>query len=67
MPLVRISLRHGKDAAYKKALVDGIYGAMTQAFGVKRPRSCNHKGIMKRGTMDPPTAEQTSTTNVEIV
>ena len=36
MPLVRISLRHGKDAAYKKALVDGIYGAMSQAFGVPK-------------------------------
>jgi 4-oxalocrotonate tautomerase len=28
MPLVRISLRQGKPAAYRKAILDGIYGAM---------------------------------------
>lgn len=30
-----------------------------QAFGVDCPRSCTHRGIMRCGTMDPPTAEQT--------
>ena len=34
MPLVRISIRRGKDATYKTALVDGIYAAMREAFGV---------------------------------
>ena len=34
MPLVRISIRRGKDATYKTALVDGIYAAMREAFSV---------------------------------
>ncbi len=34
MPLVRISIRRGKAATYKKALVDGIYAAMHETFSV---------------------------------
>ena len=34
MPLVRISLRRGKPAAYRKALIDGVYDAMRTAFDV---------------------------------
>ena len=34
MPLVRISLRRGKSAAYRKAILDGIYDAMRTAFDV---------------------------------
>ncbi|MCE3026649.1 tautomerase family protein [Salinicola sp. DM10] len=34
MPLVRISLRHGKDAAYLQAIRDGVYAALREAFGV---------------------------------
>ena len=34
MPLVRIDLRRGKAATYKKAICDGIYRAMTDSFGV---------------------------------
>jgi 4-oxalocrotonate tautomerase len=34
MPLVRISLRRGKPAAYRKAILDGIYDAMRTAFEV---------------------------------
>ena len=34
MPLVRISLRRGKPAAYRKAVLDGIYDAMRSAFDV---------------------------------
>ena len=34
MPLVRIDLRRGKSPAYKKALCDGIYSAMREAFNV---------------------------------
>ncbi len=34
MPLVRVSLRRGKPAAYRKAILDGIYGAMRSAFAV---------------------------------
>lgn len=34
MPLVRISIRSGKPAAYKKALVDGLYAAMRETFSV---------------------------------
>jgi 4-oxalocrotonate tautomerase len=36
MPLVRIDLRRGKSPAYKKAICDGIYRAMTEAFGVPK-------------------------------
>ena len=36
MPLVRIDLRHGKPAAYKKAICDGIYTAMTDTFAVPK-------------------------------
>ena len=34
MPLTRISLRHGKSAAYRKAIFDGIYRAMRETFDV---------------------------------
>jgi 4-oxalocrotonate tautomerase len=34
MPLVRVSLRQGKPAAYRKAILDGIYKAMRSAFDV---------------------------------
>jgi 4-oxalocrotonate tautomerase len=34
MPLVRIDLRHGKPAAYRKAICDGIYRAMRETFNV---------------------------------
>ena len=34
MPLVRVSLRKGKPAAYRKAILDGIYRAMISAFNV---------------------------------
>ena len=34
MPLVRVSLRRGKPAAYRKAILDGIYRAMRSAFDV---------------------------------
>jgi phenylpyruvate tautomerase PptA (4-oxalocrotonate tautomerase family) len=34
MPLVRVSLRRGKPATYRKAILDGIYRAMRSAFDV---------------------------------
>lgn len=34
MPLVRVDLRGGKPAAYRKALCDGIYRAMRETFNV---------------------------------
>jgi 4-oxalocrotonate tautomerase len=34
VPLVRVSLRKGKPAAYRKAILDGIYAAMRGAFEV---------------------------------
>src|SRR5579871_3466716 len=34
MPLVRVSLRRGKPAAYRKAILDGIYEAMRATFDV---------------------------------
>ncbi|SRR5579871_1958444 len=34
MPLVRVSLRAGKPAAYREAILDGIYDAMRSAFDV---------------------------------
>jgi phenylpyruvate tautomerase PptA (4-oxalocrotonate tautomerase family) len=34
MPLVRIDLRKGKPAAYKKAIGDGVYRAMRETFTV---------------------------------
>ena len=34
MPLVRIDLRKGKPAAYKKAIGDGIYRALRETFAV---------------------------------
>jgi 4-oxalocrotonate tautomerase len=36
MPLVRIDLRRGKPAAYRKAICDGIYTAMTDTFAVPK-------------------------------
>jgi 4-oxalocrotonate tautomerase len=34
MPLVRISLRRGKPAPYRKAIRDSIYAAMRESFAV---------------------------------
>lgn len=34
MPLVRIDLRRGKSPAYRKAICEGIYRAMRDAFNV---------------------------------
>jgi 4-oxalocrotonate tautomerase len=34
MPLVRVSLRRGKPAAYREAILDGIYRAMLSTFDV---------------------------------
>jgi|SRR5271170_5722845 len=36
MPLVRVSLRRGKSADYKKAISDGIYQAMLETFTVPK-------------------------------
>src|ERR1700761_6500962 len=34
MPLVRVSLRRGKPAAYRKAILEGLYQAMRETFNV---------------------------------
>ena len=34
MPFTRISLRSGKPAAYRRAIVDGVYSAMRETFNV---------------------------------
>jgi 4-oxalocrotonate tautomerase len=34
MPLTRVSLRRGKPAAYRKAILDGLYHAMRETFDV---------------------------------
>ena len=34
MPLVRVSLRKGKSDDYKKAIGDGVYKAMREAFNI---------------------------------
>ena len=34
MPLARISLRRGKSAAYRKAILEGLYQAMRETFDV---------------------------------
>ena len=34
MPLTRVSLRHGKSAPYRKAVLDGVYAAMRETFEV---------------------------------
>jgi 4-oxalocrotonate tautomerase len=34
MPLVRISLRRGKPAAYRRAIADGVYTALRETFNV---------------------------------
>lgn len=34
MPLTRVSLRRGKPAAYRKAILDNLYQAMRETFGV---------------------------------
>src|SRR5262245_14066015 len=34
MPLTRVSLRRGKPATYRKAILDGVYAAMRETFNV---------------------------------
>jgi phenylpyruvate tautomerase PptA (4-oxalocrotonate tautomerase family) len=34
MPLARIDLKRGKSAAYRKAVMDGLYGALRETFDV---------------------------------
>jgi hypothetical protein len=40
MPLVRVSLRRGKPAATRKAILEGIYGAMAPCA---QPSTCPRK------------------------
>ena len=34
MPLIRVSMRRGKPAAYRKAILEGLYQAMRETFDV---------------------------------
>ena len=34
MPLVRVSMRRGKPATYRKAILEGLYQAMRETFNV---------------------------------
>jgi 4-oxalocrotonate tautomerase len=34
MPLARIALRRGKSPDYRKAVLDGVYGALRDTFAV---------------------------------
>ena len=34
MPLIRISIRKGRDGAYKRALAEGVYEALRESFDV---------------------------------
>lgn len=34
MPLTHVSLRHGKSAAYRQAILDGVYLALRETFNV---------------------------------
>jgi phenylpyruvate tautomerase PptA (4-oxalocrotonate tautomerase family) len=36
MPLVRISLREGKDAAYRRAVADSVHDAMVATIGIPK-------------------------------
>jgi hypothetical protein len=35
MPLTHVSLRQGKPASYRRAILDGIYAAMRETFDVR--------------------------------
>jgi len=50
MPLVRVALRQGKPAAYRKAILDGIYGAMRATFDV--PEEDRFMVISEHGETD---------------
>ena len=50
MPLVRIDLRRGKSAAYKKAISDGIYRALREIFTV--PENDRFMVLTNRGDED---------------
>lgn len=50
MPLVDITLRPGKSAAYKTALFDGIYAALRETFNV--PEDDRFMAVSERGSED---------------
>ena len=50
MPLVRIDLRRGKSAAYKKAISDGVYQALREIFTV--PENDRFMVVTDRGDED---------------
>ncbi len=50
MPLVRIDLRRGKSAAYKKAISDGVYQALREIFTV--PENDRFMVVSDRGDED---------------
>jgi 4-oxalocrotonate tautomerase len=50
MPLVRVSLKSGKSAAYRKAILDGIYDAMRSTFDV--PKDDRFMLISEHGEAD---------------
>ncbi len=42
MPLVRISLKKGKPAAYREAIAEGVYQALRETFNVPEGDSFRH-------------------------
>lgn len=48
MPLVRISLREGKDAGYRRAVADGVHDAMVATIGI--PKDDRFQVITEHGS-----------------
>jgi phenylpyruvate tautomerase PptA (4-oxalocrotonate tautomerase family) len=67
MPLVKVSLRKGKSPAYKRALLDGIHGALVEAFVI--PDHDRHQQIyeLDKDNFEIPLAKSNSFVVVEII
>ena len=66
MPLVRITIRSGQSAAYKKELLDGIHKALIQAF--KIPEHDRYQILHELGPehFETPPAKTEKVTMIEI-
>jgi len=66
MPLVRITIRSGKSANYKKALLDGIHKALIQAF--KIPEHDRYQILLELDAehLESPPAKTENVTMIEI-
>jgi 4-oxalocrotonate tautomerase family enzyme len=66
MPLVRITIRSGKPASYKKALRDGVHNALVQTFKIPEHDRYQILHELDAEHFETPSAKTENVTMIEI-